>query len=142
MKQKSLLSIVFAFVFSVVGLCSNAVAVTAGDMRIATIAALIYVLPMFIDSVEELSTMYIVTLMQRRILVLSLTVGIMYLLLILGYWAFRIGNVVLAVDTVVKDAFRIILITLPAIYTVGKLYDLRVALRQNKNVANAYCKES
>ena len=139
MKQRSLLSIVFAFVFSVVGLCSNAVAVTAGDMRIATIAALIYVLPMFIDSVEELSTMYIVTLMQHRILVISLIIGIIYLLLILGYWALRIGNVVLAVG---GDVFRVILITLPATYTVSKLYDLRVALRQNKNIANAYCKKS
>lgn len=139
MKQKSLLSIALGFVFSVLGLGSNAVAVLKGDVGVATIAALIYVLPLFVDAVEELSTMYILTLIQHRILVVSMYAGIIYLLLILGYWALQIGNIVV----VVGDGFlRVVLAVLPAVYTVSKLYDLRVALRQNENVAKAYCKES
>lgn len=139
MKQKSLLSIALGFVFSVLGLGSNAVAVLKGDVGVATIAALIYVLPLFVDAVEELSTMYILTLIQHRILVVSIYAGIIYLLLILGYWALQIGNIVV----VVGDGFlRVVLAVLPAVYTVSKLYDLRVALRQNENVAKAYCKES
>lgn len=139
MKQKSLLSIALGFVFSVLGLGSNAVAVLKGDVGVATIAALIYVLPLFVDAVEELSTMYILTLIQHRILVVSMYAGIIYLLLILGYWALQIGNIVV----VVGDGFlRLVLAVLPAVYTVSKLYDLRVALRQNENVAKAYCKES
>lgn len=139
MKQRSLLSIAFGFIFSVVGLCSNGVAVISGDVGVATIAALIYVLPLFIDAIEELSAMYILTMIQHRILVASMCVGIVYLLLILGYWALQIGNVTFAVG---DGFFRSVLALLPAVYTVSKLYDLRVALKQNENVAKAYCKEN
>lgn len=138
MKQKSLLSTSLAFVFSVLGLGSNAAAVLKGDVGIATIAALIYVLPLFVDAVEELSTLYILTFTQHRILVISMYIGIIYLLLILGYWALQIGEIAVEVG---DSLLRVVLAALPTVFTVSKLYDLRVALRQNENVAKAYCKE-
>lgn len=138
MKQKSLLSISLAFVFSVLGLGSNAAAVLKGDVGIATIAALIYVLPLFVDAVEDLSTLYILTFTQHRILIISMYVGIIYLLLILGYWALQIGEIVVGVG---DGLLRVVLAALPTVFTVSKLYDLRVALKQNENVAKAYCKE-
>lgn len=138
MKQKSLLSTSLAFVFSVLGLGSNAAAVLKGDVGIATIAALIYVLPLFVDAVEDLSTLYILTFTQHRILIISMYVGIIYLLLILGYWALQIGEIVVGVG---DGLLRGVLAALPTVFTVSKLYDLRVALKQNENVAKAYCKE-
>lgn len=138
MKQKSLLSTSLAFVFSVLGLGSNAAAVLKGDVGIATIAALIYVLPLFVDAVEDLSTLYILTFTQHRILIISMYVGIIYLLLILGYWALQIGEIVVGVG---DGLLRVVLAALPTVFTVSKLYDLRVALKQNENVAKAYCKE-
>lgn len=145
MKQRSLLSVVLLFIFSVVGFCSNAVAVIYGSMRVATIAALIYVFPLLIDAIEELSTMYIRTLIQRNILVISMYIGIIYLLLILGYWALQIGNIAVTAGNLIdlgNRCFRATLAGLPAVYTVGKLYDLKIVLKQNENVAKAYSKES
>lgn len=137
MRQKSFLSIVITCIFSCVGFCTHAAAVIKGDVLVATMAALIYVFPLFVDAIEDLSAMHIVSMTQHRLLVISVIVGIVYMVVILAYWALQIEDV----NIKISDAlFRYILVCLPVVFTVSKLYDLRVAFAQNRNVAKAYCK--
>lgn len=139
MRQKSLLSTALVSVFSVIGLLSNAIAVSKGDCKIAAIAAMIYVFPLFVDAIEELSTMHILTLIQHRILIFSVHIGISHLILLFGYCVLQVSNINIIAGAI-GILFKVVLIALPAVYTVSKIYDLRVALKQNENVAKAYCK--
>lgn len=82
--------------------------------------------------------MYITTITQHRILVVSIVVSIIYIIVILAYWALQIENIDIRISDML---FRYVLVCLPAVFTVSKLYDLRIAFTQNGNVAKAYCKE-
>lgn len=138
MKQKSFLSIVITCIFSCVGFCTHAAAVINGDVLVATMAALIYVFPLFVDAIEDLSAMQIASMTQHRLFVISVVVGIVYIVVILAYWALQIEDIKIKIS---DTLFRYILVGLPVVFTVSKLYDLRVVFTQNQNVAKAYCKE-
>ena len=139
LREKSLLSIILTFVFSVVGFASHTAAIADGSVLFAAIAAFIYVFPLLIDAVEDLSAIYVHNMIQYRINVLSIIIGIVYLVAILAYLAFQ--TQISPPAFVDMDDFKYILAVLPAVFIVSKLYELRIALRQQKNVALAYFRD-
>ncbi len=139
MREKSLLSIILVFVFSIVGFCSNAAVVINGEVLWATVAAFIYIFPLFVDAVEDHSAMWIHNMTQYFINIISIVVGIVYVISILAYLALQIEDI--GLPPTADPVFRYVLAFMPCVFTISKLYDLRVALCQQKNTAYAYCRK-
>lgn len=139
---RSLLANVFILIFSFASFVSNVLIVRLSDERFLYIfiTSFIYVIPLFVDVLEDFSVMNEHSYFHVLLDLLAIFGGIVYFLILLFMAVAKISPFNL--NTLWHNVFMFLLAYLPGVFLLRNLYSVRLSIKQQMACAKVVWRKS